>query len=153
MIDKLISLVKDKDAAEIFKKGGVSLIFRVVGQITGFFMTFYIAHLFGAKGLGNFVLALIILRIFSLIAKLGLDTASIRFIAGFIKKNKFFSIKIFRRKVLRLLFATSILSSLLMYFMSNIFSSLLDVNAEYLQLASFFILPLNFFVLHYQSLR
>ena len=153
MIDKLISLVKDKDAAEIFKKGGVSLIFRVVGQITGFFMTFYIAHFFGAKGLGNFVLALIILRIFSLIAKLGLDTASIRFIAGFIKKNKFISIKIFRRKVLRLLLATSILCSLLMYFMSNIFSSLLDVNAEYLQLASFFILPLNFFVLHYQSLR
>ena len=49
MIDKLISLVKDKDAAEIFKKGGVSLIFRVVGQITGFFMTFYIAHFLGQK--------------------------------------------------------------------------------------------------------
>ena len=44
------------------------------------------------------MLALIILRIFSLIAKLGLDTASIRFIAGFIKKNKFFLLKFSEEK-------------------------------------------------------
>ena len=74
------------------------MIFRVVGQITGFFMTFYIAHLFGAKGLGNFVLALIILRLFSLIAKLGLDTASIRFIAGFIKKINLLLLKFSEEK-------------------------------------------------------
>ena len=48
-------------------------------------MSFVVAHYFGAKGLGNYVLAIVILRIFTLVSKLGLDTFSIRFIASFAK--------------------------------------------------------------------
>ena len=73
---------------------------RIGGQIIGFLLTFVIAHYYGAQGLGNYVLAIVILQIFALMSKLGLDTFSIRFIASFSKKNKWKSIQLFRKKIL-----------------------------------------------------
>ena len=153
MKKKLVKLFDDQDFSELYKKGGISFIIRIGGQIMGFLMTFLIAYFYGAQGLGNFLLAFIVLRIFSMIAKLGIDTSSIRFIASFVKQGKWQSIKLFRKKILFLISFTSILSSILMYFLAEIISSLINVEIKYIELASFFILPMTFFMLHYQSLR
>ncbi len=144
---------KDKDFFELFQKGGISFFIRIGGQIMGFLMSFVIAHYYGAQGLGNFVLAITILRIFTLLAKLGLDTTSVRFIASFVKQKKWQSISLFRQKVLLLMSITSVICSVIMYFLSASISVLIDVQIEYLQMASFFVLPMAFFVLHYQSLK
>lgn len=153
MKERLLRALEDKDFSELFRKGGISFLIRIGGQIMGFLMSFVIAYYYGAQGLGNYILAIIVLRIFALIAKLGLDTASLRFIASFVKQEKWESIRLFRKKVLILITITSIISSIIMYFLSNNIVDLIDVKIEYLQLASFFILPMAFFVLHYQSLR
>ena len=153
MKKKLVKLFEDQDFSELYKKGGISFIIRIGGQIMGFLMSFLIAYFYGAQGLGNFLLAFIVLRIFSMIAKLGVDTSSIRFIASFVKQGKWQSIKLFRKKILFLISFTSILSSILMYFLAEIISSLINVEIKYIELASFFILPMTFFMLHYQSLR
>mgnify|MGYP001216960071 FL=1 len=153
MKKKLVKLFEDQDFSELYKKGGISFIIRIGGQIMGFLMSFLIAYFYGAQGLGNFLLAFIVLRIFSMIAKLGIDTSSIRFIASFVKQGKWQSIKLFRKKILFLISFTSILSSILMYFLAEIISSLINVEIKYIELASFFILPMTFFMLHYQSLR
>ena len=73
--------LEDNDFSELFKKGGISFFLRIGGQIVGFLLTLLIARYFGAEGLGEYMLAVVVLRIFTLIAKLGMDTASIRFIA------------------------------------------------------------------------
>ena len=119
----------------------------------GFLLSFVIAHYYGAQGLGNYVLAIVILRIFTLVSKLGLDTFSIRFIASFSKKNKWKSIQLFRKKILILISITSIVSSVAMYFLADIIVDHIDVKVEYVKLSSFFVLPMVFFMLHYQSLR
>ena len=153
MKEKLLNAMQDKDFSELFNKGGVSFLIRIGGQIIGFLLSFVIAHYYGAQGLGNYVLAIVILRIFTLVSKLGLDTFSIRFIASFSKKNKWKSIQLFRKKILILISITSIVSSVAMYFLADIIVDHIDVKVEYVKLSSFFVLPMVFFMLHYQSLR
>ena len=72
---------------------------RVLSQVMGFVFTLMIAKYFGAKGL-DYVLAIIVLRVFSLLAKLGIDVASIRYIAGFAIKNRWSAIKLYRKNTL-----------------------------------------------------
>jgi len=153
MIKLISKLRNDKDFFEIFQKGGISFLIRIGGQIMGFLLSFIIAHYYGAQGLGSFVLAITVLRIFTLLAKLGLDTTSVRFIASFAKQNKWKNISLFRRKTLVLLCITSVISSLIMYILSQNISLILNIRLQYLQMASYFVLPMTFFVLHYQSLK
>jgi len=145
--------LEDKDFSELFKQGGVSFFLRIGGQIVGFLLTLFIARYFGAEGLGEYMLAVVVLRIFTLIAKLGMDTASIRFIASFSKQKKWKSLISFTKKVASTLLVTSIISSSVMYFLADAIANLLNINPEYIRLFSFFILPMTFFILHYQSLR
>ena len=145
--------MRDKDFSEIFKKGGWSFLIRIGGQVMGFLLTLLIANYFGAKGLGDYVLSIVVLRIFTLFSKLGMDTFSIRFIASFAKKEKWKSIQLFRNKITRLLSITSLIFSLLMYCFSQDIANLIHANVHHIRLNAFFVLPMAFFMLHYQSLR
>ena len=111
MKKKIQKALTDKDFSELFKKGGSSFFIRIGGQGMGFLLSFVIAHYYGAKGLGGYVLAIVVLRIFTLVSKFGLDTFSIRFIASFAKQRKWKSIILFRKKIIGLLTITSIISS------------------------------------------
>tara|TARA_B100000953_G_scaffold290828_1_gene276440 strand:- start:95 stop:1453 length:1359 start_codon:yes stop_codon:yes gene_type:complete len=150
---RLQAALEDKDFSELFKKGGVSFFLRIGGQLLGFFLTLLIAKYFGAEGLGEYMLAVVVLRIFTLLAKLGLDTTSIRFSALFAAQNKWKSLLLFFKKVYSILIFSSLIFSFVMYFLSNIIADFLNINSEYIRTFSYFILPMVFFVLHYQSLR
>tara|TARA_B100001758_G_scaffold62460_1_gene51994 strand:- start:22657 stop:23985 length:1329 start_codon:yes stop_codon:yes gene_type:complete len=153
MQERFLKILEDKDLSELVTKGGMSFVIRIGGQIMGFLMSFVVAHYYGAKGLGNYILAIVVLRIFTLIAKLGLDTFSIRFIASFAKQGKWEDIKFFRKKILILLAITSLISSILMYSASSWIAIIINTSQENIRLCSFFVLPMVFFMLHYQSLR
>ena len=154
MKSKLNKALKDKDFSELFKGSGISFILRFGGLAVGYLLTLVIAHLFGAKGLGDYVLAITVLRLFTLLSKIGLDTTSIRFIASFASQKKWTSIFHFRKQVVMILFFTSIISSLLMYFLAIPIADLIHLDDhKYIQLNAFFVLPMAFFMLHYQSLR
>jgi O-antigen/teichoic acid export membrane protein len=153
MKDKFIIALQDKDFSELFKKGGLSFLIRIGGQVMGFLLALIIARYFGASGLGDYVLAIIVLRVFAMISKLGVDTTSIRVIASFSSQNKFKSIKYFRKKIVLLLIATTLVFSSIMYFNAVLLASFIGANPEYIKLNSFLVLPMTFFILHYQSLR
>ena len=95
--------LQDKDFSELLKGSGISFFLRFGGLIIGYLLTLIIAHLFGADGLGEYILAITILRLFTLLAKVGLDITSIRFIASFASKNKWRSIFSFRKQALLIL--------------------------------------------------
>ncbi|MBT5699603.1 MAG: flippase, partial [Flavobacteriales bacterium] len=153
MKSKLNKALKDKDFSELFKGSGISFILRFGGLAIGYLLTLVIANLFGAKGLGDYVLAITVLRLFTLLAKIGLDTTSIRFIASFASQKKWTSIFHFRKQVIIILSFTSIISSLLMYFLANPIADLININYRYVEINAFFVMPMAFFMLHYQSLR
>ena len=108
---RLQAALEDKDFSELFKKGGVSFFLRIGGQLLGFFLTLLIAKYFGAEGLGEYMLSVVVLRIFTLLAKLGLDTTSIRFSASFAAQNKWKSLLLFFKKVYSILILSSLISS------------------------------------------
>ena len=145
--------LKDNDLTELIKQSGISFIIRIFGQVLGLLLTFIIARYFGADSLGDYVLSIVVLRLFTLFSKLGTDIFSIRFIASFAKQGKWISIKRFRKKILLLVAISSIFFSVLMYFFSCNISSLIQANSEYIRLGAFLILPMSLFILHYQSLR
>ena len=153
MKEKFLNALQDNDFSELFKKGGLSFVIRIGGQVMGFLLTLIIAHYFGAKGLGDYVLSIVVLRVFTLFSKFGMDTFSIRFIASFAKQGKWKSIKLFRNKIIRLLSISSLLFSLFMYYFSEDIANLVHAKVEHVRLNAFFVLPMSFFMLHYQSLR
>ena len=153
MKTKIKNTLKDKDFLEIIKGSGISFFLRFGGLAVGYLLTLVIAHLFGAKGLGDYVLAITVLRLFTLLAKLGLDTTSIRFIASFASQDKWTSIFRFRKQIVSILSLSSIVSSLLMYCFAEPIADLINANYKYIQLNAFLVLPMSFFMLHYQSLR
>jgi len=153
MMKRFLKALEDKDFSEIFKKGGVSFLMRIVGQIMGFVITFIIAHYFGAKGLGDYVLAIIVLRLFVLIAKLGMDVVSIKFIAFFYSKKEWGSVLLFKKRIFILFSISALFFSVLLFYSSNEIASLIGVNPFYLRLNSFFIFPMGLFMINYQSLR
>ena len=79
----------------------ISFFLRFGGLAIGYILTLVIANLFGAKGLGDYVLAITVLRLFTLLSKIGLDTTSIRFIASFASQDKWASILKFRKKEIK----------------------------------------------------
>jgi len=150
---KIRNALKDKDFSELLKGSGISFFLRFGGLAIGYLLTLVIANLFGAKGLGDYVLAITILRLFTLLAKLGLDTTSIRFIASFASQNKWSSIFRFRKQVVIILSFSTVIASLLMYFLAEPIADLINTNYKYIKLNAFLILPMSFFMLHYESLR
>ena len=161
MIDKSIQHINksisknfnDKDFLELFNKGGLAFLFRIGGQIMGFLLTFVIAYFFGANGLGDYVLAIVVLKIFTLISKLGLDTASIKYIASYAAEQKDKSIALFRSRSIVLILVMSTISSLIMYFGSDYIALFITANPYNIRITSFFILPMAIFIFHYQNMR
>ena len=153
-INKSISKhFNDKDFLELFNKGSLAFLFRIGGQIMGFLLTFVIAYFFGANGLGDYVLAIVVLKIFTLISKLGLDTASIKYIASYAAEQKDKSIALFRSRSIVLILVMSIISSLIMYFGSDYIALFITANPFHIRITSFFILPMAIFIFHYQNMR
>ena len=153
MIERFKKLFADSDFSELFNQAGISLILRICGQAAGFVLTLVIARYFGASGLGDYVLAIAVLRGFSIISKLGLDIFSVRFVASFVKKNMWKSIIYFKRRIEILLIFTCLLCSFIMYFFSSEIAALINAEIFHIKLNSFLILPMTFFILNYQCLR
>ena len=151
--DRIKRNFDDKDFLELFKKGGVAMLFRIGGQLLGFLLTFVIAYFFGANGLGDYVLAIVVLKIFTLISKLGLDTASIKYIASYCAEKSYFGIISFRKKAISIILFTSILCSIIMYFGASHIAEFIGANSYHIQITSFFIFPLSMFMFHYQNMR
>ena len=153
MKERIQKALEDKDLAELIKGSGISFLLRFGGLAIGYVLTLIIANLFGAQGLGDYVLAITVLGFFTLLAKIGLDTTSLRFISSFASQNKWSSIFYFRKQIILILFCTSIIASVLMYLLAHPIADLINANHRYIQLNAFFVLPMAFFMLHYQSLR
>ena len=153
MKKRLQKVLEDKDFSELIKGSGISFFLRFGGLAVGYILTLLIANLFGARGLGDYVLSITVLSFFTLLAKIGLDTTVVRFIASFASQEKWTSIFHFRKKVVITLSFTSVISSLLMYFLAEQIASLINGNIAFIKLSAFFVMPMAFFMLHYESLR
>tara|TARA_B110000263_G_scaffold50136_1_gene41919 strand:- start:15545 stop:16939 length:1395 start_codon:yes stop_codon:yes gene_type:complete len=151
--NRIVKNFDDKDFLELFSKGGLALLFRVGGQLLGFLLTFVIAYFFGANGLGDYILAIVVLKVFTLISKLGLDTASIKYIASYAAEQRYKSIVLFRTRSVVLITMMSVSCSFIMYFGSDYIAQFITANPYHIRITSFFVLPMSIFIFHYQNMR
>ena len=151
--NKINGLLRDSDFNEIFRGSSISFFLRIAGLVIGYLLTFFIARKYGADSLGEYVLAITVLKIFVVFGKLGIDTTAIRFFSSFATKKRWSSMLNLNIQMIQIITISSILSSFLMYFLSHQISEIVNIDSSILQLLSFFITPMSLFVLHYQSLR
>ncbi len=81
-------LNSDTHFAELIKGSGIAFVLRIVGIIAGYVFTLFVTRTLGAKAWGIFALSLVVLQIASVIGRLGMDTALLRFTAEYTAKGE-----------------------------------------------------------------
>ena len=89
------------------------------------------------------MLAIIVLRLFALISKLGIGYSTYK---ASILRNILKDQDILENKIVLLLIATTLVFSSIMYFNAVLLASFIGANPEYIKLNSFFVLPMDFFI-------
>ncbi len=78
----------DKDYSELVRTSFLALLVRMVGVITGFFVTVFTTRFYGADALGIVAICIAILSFASVFGKFGLDVALMKYVAEFaVNKN------------------------------------------------------------------
>ena len=149
-------IFKNKWSNEMFSGTFIASSMRVLSFFTSYILLFSISNLYGADATGIFALFQTSLLLLSLISRLGLDTASIKFISKSFFDKKFLKLKIIYFKILKIIFFQSLLIGLLFYLFSSfivleVFSKP-NLISTY-KLLSFFIFPMSIIYLHSENFR
>ena len=154
--NKIIKFKKDKDLFELLSGSATTLIVRCIGGVLGFLFMLLVTKGYGEHGpevWGKYLLGLLILKIFVILARLGADTALLKFIASFNSQGLHQNIHHVYRKALTFVLPFSLLLSFLMYFFAENISIFISVPIFYVEYMSFFLLPLVWMFINTQSFR
>ncbi|MFC2096493.1 flippase [Bacteroidota bacterium] len=91
MKDILVSLrkyfLRDIHLKELFKGSSIAFAFKIFSILLSYVFFYVLAKMFGAVGLGIFNTCFTVLILTTVIAKLGLDTALVKYIAEYVAKD------------------------------------------------------------------
>lgn len=119
MIDKLkTKLSEDIHFKELIQGGLTFLILQIFGMIVGYAFTLLVTRNLGADAWGIFALCFTVLQIISVIGKLELDTALLRFIAQYNAQGKVKTAKHISLKSIITIVPLSLLLSIFLYHFS-----------------------------------
>jgi O-antigen/teichoic acid export membrane protein len=141
---------------ELLKGSTVTLIIRLLGMVVTYFFTFLVTRNYGAVAMGIFSLSQTVLLIASIIAKLGLDSSSLRFVAEYSSQGKWGNVKEVYIKSLKLIIPTSIFVTCLFFFCAPVLSQYVFKKpylSSYFKIMSLSLLPFSILFLHSESLR
>ncbi len=147
---------KDIHLTELLKGASVAFIFRIVGLALGYIFTIFIARAYGANAMGIYTLSLTVFNIAVLIAKLGLDTAMLKFVAEYSAQKKWIEIKKIYWKIIALVVPIAIAITLSAYFLSPLIAQYIfhkPYLSEYFQIVSIAILPFVLLSINREAIR
>ena len=90
---RINSLKQDQHAVKLFKGGGLVLLWKVLGALSGFVIMKVITDKYGLTAVGFYEFCITILTISAVVVKLGLDGASVKFTSEYLVKKTFGKIK------------------------------------------------------------
>ncbi|MEO8086046.1 MAG: flippase [Bacteroidota bacterium] len=147
---------KDEPFRHLVRASFFSLIIRIVGLATGFFVTVITSRFYGADALGIVSICIAILSFASVIGKLGMDVALMRYIAELFSLQNYAAIKHIYLKSFRFIIPVCLVITMILFFLSpviatNVFhkphlSGLLKIN-------SLFVIPLVILLVNGESIR
>jgi len=152
----LTNKLKDTHLKELLKGSSIAFAFRIIGMITGYIFTLLITRNFGAGAMGVFALSITVLTVFSVIGRLGFDTALLRFVAEYSSQSRRDLVREIYLKTIMLVVPLTLLLSFLL-FLSSPFIAKHIFHKEYLgssfRLVSFALLPMVLIFINSESLR
>jgi O-antigen/teichoic acid export membrane protein len=146
----------DDSFRHLVKAGFFSLLIRVVGLATGFFVTVITSRFYGADALGIVSICIALLSFASVIGKLGMDVALMRYIAELFSKNDFPAIKHVYLTSMKFIFPVCLLITVLLYFFSPYIAEHVFQKphlSQLLRINSLFVLPLVLLLVNGESIR
>ncbi len=149
-------LKNDIHLAEILKGSSIAFVLRIIGIIAGYIFTLLITRGYGAEAMGIFALSFTLLQISSVIGRLGMDTALLRFVAEYSSQGKWEIVKDIYKKAIKLVIPFSLFLSVLVFFLSPYIAEYIFKKphlASYFQIASIGIVPFVLLFIHTESLR
>ncbi len=157
MIKKIkAKLSEDIHFKELVKGSFDYFILRISGMVVGYVFTIVVTRNLGASAWGIFALCITILQIVSVLSKLGLDTALLRFIAQYNAQGKGKTIKHIYLKAISLIIPFSIFLSVFLYFLAPILAKELfnkKFLTSYIRIIAFAVLPFTLLCINSESLR
>lgn len=141
---------------ELLKGSSLVFIIYILGMAAGYLFTLLVTRNYGAEAMGILALSQTILLITSIICKLGLDSASLRFVAEYASQGKWSLLKEFYIKNLKLLIPIAIFMSFILFYISPFISKHLFKNPQLstsFQIISISVLPFVMLFLHSESFR
>lgn len=112
-------LLKDLHLNELFRGSSIAFVFKILSVVFTYFFTYYFAKRFGAEGLGIFNTSFTVLILSSVLAKLGLDTAIVKYVARFIANKTEYKISNLYLVSISLIFIVGIFVWFLMFYFSG----------------------------------
>jgi O-antigen/teichoic acid export membrane protein len=141
---------------ELIRSGFAALVLKMVGIAVGYLFILLITRKYGASVMGLFVLAFTILQIFTVIGRLGLDTALLRFIAEYRISDRSHRVREVYYKSSGITIISSIILSIVLFFFAPFIANDLfhkENMTVYLYIAAFAVGPSVFIFINSESIR
>lgn len=126
--------LRDIHLKELFKGSSIAFAFKLFSVLLGYVFFYVLARKFGAVGLGIFNTCFTVLILSSVISKLGLDTALVKYIAEFVATDKKHHISKLYFISFLLIFITGAIAGAIIYIFSAQLSNLFFDNTAYSKL-------------------
>ncbi len=157
MIRKFKHLLKyDIHFKELLQGSILSFGVKVLGTVIAFMATIITTRYYGADALGVTSLVFVILNFANIIGKVGVETASLKFIAQYHSQNKPELVKEIYVKAFMVILSVSIPLGILLYFIAPILANNVFHKAyleEFIRVQGFLVTPLALTYLNFECLR
>jgi len=157
MLNTLIAKIqKDIHFFELIKESITFFVFKTLGMAVTYGFTLLVTRFLGASAWGSFVLCLTVFQIATVIGRLGLDTALLKFIAQFNAQGKRVTAKNIYLKSLSLVIPFSLFLSVILYFLAPVLSEKVFKKVylvSYIKLMSFGLVPFILLTINSECLR
>tara|TARA_B100000963_G_scaffold181255_1_gene157594 strand:+ start:1753 stop:3090 length:1338 start_codon:yes stop_codon:yes gene_type:complete len=156
-LKKIISYLSKRSGdvhfTELIKGASSTFILKILGLVVGYGLAIFITNKFGAFVFGQYVTALLIIEILSIISRLGIDTALVRYISRYVHNGASQLINKLYFKSIAIVTSAAIIFTLVLLFFSSYIADFMNLDEEYLLIVSFSFIPLVLFHMNVQAIR
>ncbi len=160
MLSKVVSRFKssylDFHMKDVFNGTIVAFILKVIGAALSFAFSIFLARILGAEGTGMYFLSLSVISIASVVSRLGLDNALLRYVATHATLKEWHKVKGVYFLSMRIAITSSLLLTCIIFITAPWIASVIfsdEKLSELIRWMSFAILPFSLFNLHAESLK
>ena len=138
---------------ELIKGASSTFMLKIIGLLVGYGLAVFITNKFGASVFGQYVTALLIVEILSILSRLGIDTALVRFISRYVHQEATHLINKLYFKAIAIVSLVSIIITFFLLLFSSEIAEFMNLSEDYLLIIMFSFIPLVLYHMNTQAIR